>query len=156
MLTWGVTRWEDEKTGKETYDMSLQFPNDDYKTESTDSFLKNMIALEKHIKSSAIENSKEWFNKSKMTEEVVDALYTPMIKYPKYPKGHPQEGEFDYSRSPSIKIKLPFWSDNGFDVEVYDSEHNKVFPCEDDSVTRTLIPKATNVRCYVMRRNLVC
>ena len=22
MLTWGVTRWEDEKTGKETYDMS--------------------------------------------------------------------------------------------------------------------------------------
>ena len=109
-----------------------------------------MIALEKYIKQAAIDNSKEWFNKSKMTEEVVDALYTPMVKYPKYPKGHPQEGEFDHSRAPGLRIKLPFWSDNGFDVEIYGANGDKLFPCEDDSVSPvTLIPKMTHVALVV-------
>ncbi len=151
MLTWGVTKWEDDKTGKESYDMTLQFPNNDYQTENTTAFLQNMIELEKFIKKSAMENCKEWFNKTKMTEEVIDALYTPMIKYPKYPKGHPQEGDFDYSRAPGLKIKLPFWSDNGFDVEIYGANGtDKLFPCEDDSVTPlTLIPKMTHVALVI-------
>lgn len=151
MLTWGVTKWEDDKTGKESYDMTLQFPNNDYQTENTTAFLQNMIELEKFIKKSAMENCKDWFNKTKMTEEVIDALYTPMIKYPKYPKGHPQEGDFDYSRAPGLKIKLPFWSDNGFDVEIYGANGtDKLFPCEDDSVTPlTLIPKMTHVALVI-------
>ena len=150
MLTWGVTRWEDDKTGRASYDMTLQFPNEDYKTDATSAFLNNMIQLEKYIKQAAIDNSKEWFNKTKITEEVIDALYTPMVKYPKYPKGHPQEGEFDYTRAPGLKIKLPFWSDNGFDVEIYDTNENKLFPSDDESISPlTLMPKMAHVALVV-------
>ena len=39
--------------------------------------------LEAQIKADAIANSKDWFNKSKMSAEVVDALWSPMLKYPK-------------------------------------------------------------------------
>ncbi len=150
MLTWGVSKWENEGS-RESYDMTLQFPNDDYKTDATTEFLKNMTALEKYIKKAAMDNSKDWFNKPKMTEEVIDALYTPMVKYPKYPKGHVNEGEPDYSRAPGLKIKIPYWSDNGFDVEVYDTNQKQLFPNdEDDSVSPvTLIPKATNVALVI-------
>ena len=146
MLTWGVNKWDNEG-GRDTYDMTLQFPNEDYKTENTTAFLENMIELEKFVKKSAMENSKEWFNKTKMTEEVIEALYTPMVKYPKYPKGHVQEGEFDYNRAPGLKIKLPFWSDRGFDVEIYDTNQHSLFPNEEDDTVSpmTLIPKASNV-----------
>lgn len=150
MLTWGVSKWENEGS-RESYDMTLQFPNDDYKSESTTQFLENMLKFDKFIKKSAIENSKDWFNKTKMTEEVIEALYTPNVKYPKYPKGHAQEGDPDYNRAPGLKIKIPYWSDNGFDVEIYDTNQKRLFPNdEDDSVSPiTLIPKATNVALVI-------
>ena len=146
MLTWGVSKWENEGS-RESYDMTLQFPNDDYKSESTTQFLENMLKFDKFIKKSAMENSKDWFNKTKMTEEVIEALYTPNVKYPKYPKGHPSEGEYDYTRSPGIKIKIPYWSDRGFDVEIYDTNQHSLFPNEDDeSITpSTLITKGSNI-----------
>jgi len=136
---------------KESYDMTLKFPNEDYQTDATTDFLKNMTSLEKYIKKAAMDNSKDWFNKPKITEEVIEALYTPMVKYPKYPKGHVNEGEPDYTRAPGLKIKIPYWSDNGFDVEVYDTNQNQLFPNdEDDSVSPiTLIPKATNVAVVI-------
>ena len=34
MLTWGINEYVDEQTGKRTYDMSLQFPKDEYKFRS--------------------------------------------------------------------------------------------------------------------------
>ena len=49
MLTWGVSKWENEGS-RESYDMTLQFPNDDYKSESTTQFLENMLKFDKFIK----------------------------------------------------------------------------------------------------------
>ena len=51
--------------------------------EQTVSFLNNLTDLENMIKADAVKNSKDWFNKGKMTPEVVDALWSPMLKYPK-------------------------------------------------------------------------
>ena len=42
MLTWGVNEFLDEKSGRKTYDMSLQFPKDEYNTPAVQSFLENM------------------------------------------------------------------------------------------------------------------
>ncbi len=50
MLTWGANCFEDEKTGKKTYDMSLQFPNKDYPNEESEKFLENMQKLEAKFK----------------------------------------------------------------------------------------------------------
>ena len=86
MLSWGINKYTDDKTGKVTYDMSLQFPKSEYNTEELSSFLKAMQNFEEKIKNTAMENSKEWMNKAKMSQEVVDALWSAMLKYPKYSK----------------------------------------------------------------------
>ena len=108
MLTWGINEYVDEPTGKRTYDMSLQFPKEEYGSETLTKFLNNMKAFETKLKNDAIKNSKDWMNKAKMTAEVCDALWTPMLKYPKYPEGHEAAGDFDYSRSPTLRLKVPY------------------------------------------------
>ena len=83
MLTWGINEYIDDKSGKTTYDMALQFPSEEYSKEDTTNFMNNMIEFEKKLKTDAITNSKEWFGKAKMSEDAVDALWTPMLKYPR-------------------------------------------------------------------------
>mgnify|MGYP003324677670 CR=1 FL=1 len=50
MLTWGVNEYIDDSNGKKTYNMSLQFPQEDYKTDETSAFLNTMIKLQEKIK----------------------------------------------------------------------------------------------------------
>ncbi len=50
MLTWGVNEYVDDASGKRTYNMALQFPSEEYKTDDTSQFLSAMIALQDKIK----------------------------------------------------------------------------------------------------------
>jgi hypothetical protein len=124
MLTWGVQSFTDDKSGKVSYDLALQFPNEGFETPATKKFLDNMTAFEKKIKEDAIANSKEWFSKPKMTSDAVDALWTPILKYPK----NKDTLEADTSRAPTIKVKLPFWDGAWKDLELYDTDMQPVFP----------------------------
>ena len=145
LLTWGVNEWKDDATGRVSYDMALQFPSDDYASRATTEFLDAMKAHEQYIKDAAVTNSKEWFGKATMSSEVVDALFSPMLRYPK----NPETGEADTSRAPTLKIKIPYWQDE-FNTEVYDMDMNPLYPCSDSSVTpQTLIQKASNVAVII-------
>lgn len=124
MLTWGVQSFTDDKSGKVSYDLALQFPNEGFETPATKKFLENMAAFEKKIKEDAITNSKEWFSKPKMTADAVDALWTPVLKYPK----NKDTLEADTSRAPTIKVKLPFWDGAWKELELYDTDMQPVFP----------------------------
>jgi hypothetical protein len=125
MLTWGAGEFVDEKTGTGDgkFSLSLQFPSSEYGNEDTDAFFKNMKALEDKIKSDALVNSKEWFGKVHKSLEVVEALWTPMLKYPK----DKSTGDYDYSKSPTLKVKLPQWQGE-WKFEIYDEDGEKVFP----------------------------
>ena len=137
MLTWGVNENTDEKTGTKSYDMAIQFPKDDYTNDNIQAFFENIKAFENKIKEDAITNSKEWFNKQKMSTEVVDALWTPMLKYPK----DQETKEFDYSRPPTLRIKLNTW-DGTFKCELYDLEQQQIFPNENGLLPPELIVTA--------------
>lgn len=145
MLSWGVNKYTDEKTGKVTYDMTLQFPKSEYNTEELSSFLKAMQDFEEKIKSTAMENSKEWMNKAKMSQEVVDALWSAMLKYPK----EQSTGEPDYSRAPTLRVKIPYWEGEFKNVEVYDINHKPLFPNDDDVLVPELILKGSNVATII-------
>jgi len=140
MLTWGVNEYVDEASGRKTYDMSLQFPKDEYRTDATSKFLESMKAFESQIKSDAQKNCKEWFNKTKLSEDVVDALWTPMLKYPK----DQDTGEPDESRSPTLRIKFQFW-DGEWKCELYDVEYKPLFPNDESLTPHDLIGKGTHV-----------
>ena len=146
ILTWGVNEFVDDQTGKKSYNMALQFPNDNYETASTSKFLENMKMFEEKLKKDALEFSKEWLNKTKLSAEVVDALFTPMLKYPK----DKNTGEPDYTRAPSLNVKIGYWEDK-FDCEVYDYNQRQLFPAHDPTKTSlmSLIPKSSHVACIL-------
>jgi hypothetical protein len=145
LMTWGVSGFESPQTGKiESYDLSLQFPReqDGNFNKDTQAFLKAMKEYEARIKADAVTNAKEWFGKAKMSEAVVDALFTPILKYPK----DRDTGEPDHTRSPTLRVKLPYY-DETFKVEIYNLEKEMIFPNPDDpSLTpESLIQKTQNV-----------
>ena len=134
MLTWGVQDFTDDKTGKVSYDLALQFPNEGFETPATVKFLANMAVFEKKIKEDAIANSKEWFSKPKMTSDAVDALWTPILKYPK----NKDTLEADMTRAPTLKVKLPFWDNTWKELELYGVDMSPIFP---DPMNPALSPK---------------
>ena len=144
MLTWGVNEFVDEASGRKTYDMSLQFPKEEYNNESVQKFLDNMCAFENRIKADAITYSKEWMNKAKMSSEVIDALWNPMVKYPK----DPNTGDADRTRPPTLRIKMPVW-EGEWKCELYDMEQKTLFPNDLGLFPPDLIAKATNVATVI-------
>lgn len=149
LMTWGVNENDFNKTGNYTYDMALQFPreSDSNHSDNTASFLNSMVELETKLKADAAANSKEWFNKGSMSAEVIDALWSPMLRYPKGDDGEP-----DRTRSPSLNVKLPCW-DSEFKFELYDLNENAIFPPEDQTnaadLLKKLITKTQNVALVI-------
>ena len=148
MLTWGVNERVDEQSGRVTYDMALDFRNE---TSSVNKFKDAMTAFENKIKADCIKNSKEWFGKSKMNSDLVDALMYPILKYPKLKDSDGNyTDEADYSRAPSLKVKLPYW-EGRFNVELYnyaDKTPLYIPPRKDEQATSSpveCIPKASHI-----------
>jgi hypothetical protein len=69
-----------------------------------------------------------------MTADAVDALWTPVLKYPK----NKDTLEADTTRAPTIKVKLPFWDGAWKELELYDVDMQPVFP---DPMNPALSPK---------------
>ena len=154
MLTWGVNEFVDDASGRRSYDLALQFPKQGYETEATTKFLAAMQAFEAKIKDSAVSNAKAWFGKQRMSAEVVDALFHPMLRHPR----NKDTGEPDLERSPTLKIKLDFY-DEAFNCEIYDIEkgaggaHKRLFPDDAGSMEgpgpMDLVAKGSNVACIL-------
>ena len=147
MLTWGVNENDYEGKGNVSYDMSLQFPRESDANfgEQTKGFLSGLTELEEQIKSDAVTNCKEWFNKTKMSNDVVDALWSPMLKYPK----DPATGEADKSRAPTLRVKLPYW-DGKFNCEFWSPSHQLLFPLEGgESNPTSIVQKGQTVALVI-------
>ena len=144
MLTWGMSEFIDEKTGKKVYDLSLQFPNANYPDEAGEAFLQKMIKFEQKIKVDAITNSREWFDKPRMSTDVVEALWSPMLKYPK----NKVTRETDYTMAPTFRIKVPYW-EGEFKTEIYDFNKNQLWPSETASTPLEYVPKFTRIACVL-------
>ena len=132
MLTWGAGDFVDPNTGTGNgkFELALQFPNDE-KNEETDAFLKSMQDLENKIVSDALNiHSKDWFGKIHKSEDVIRALWTPMLKYSK----NKNTGEPDLTKAPTLKLKLPMW-EGQWKTEIYDEEGDKLFPNINAAIT---------------------
>ena len=147
MLTWGASEYVDQASGvgDGKFTLSLQFPGKEYETDDTTAFLKNMKALEDKIKADALVYSKEWFGKVHKSAEVVDALWTPMLKYSK----DKATGDYDLSRPPTLRIKLPQW-EGVFKTEIYSEDGDKLFPGSDSSVSPLdYLKKGSNIMTLI-------
>tara|TARA_B110000261_G_C13003281_1_gene325130 strand:- start:222 stop:1010 length:789 start_codon:yes stop_codon:yes gene_type:complete len=143
MMNWGVNVYENANNTK-SYDFSLQFPREEFGNDDTKSLLDMLVAFEEKVKLDAQKNSRDWFGKATMSAEVVEALWSPMLKYPK----DQSTGEPDKTRSPTLKVKLPVW-DGEYKFELFDVAQNVLIPNEDGRGPEELIQKGSNVACII-------
>jgi len=148
MLTWGASEFVDQSSGvgDGKFTLSLQFPGKEYENDDTTAFLKNMKALEDKIKADALLYSKEWFGKVHKNADVVDALWTPMLKYSK----DKSTGDYDLSRPPTLRIKLPQW-EGVFKSEIYSEDGDKLFPVSNTPSVTPLeyLKKGSNIMTLI-------
>jgi len=84
--------------------------------------LHDMIEkIDKRMLKAGAENGLAWFKKKDMNEEVLKALYTPMMKL----SIDKNTGEPDGKWPPSVRIKVPNY-DGKFSCEVFDTEKNEI------------------------------
>jgi hypothetical protein len=143
MMNWGVNVYDNANNSK-SYDFSLQFPREEFGNEDTKTLLDMLVAFEEKVKADAQKNSRDWFGKASMSAEVVEALWSPMLKYPK----DQSTGEPDKTRSPTLKVKLPVW-EGEFKFELFDVEQNGLIPNEDGRGPEEFIQKGSNVACII-------
>lgn len=145
IMTWGVNEMRDDNSGRVSYNLAIQYPSDTYGTDNARVFYDKMKAFENQILEDAVVHSKEWLGKT-YTREVLEALYSPMLKYPKI-KG---TEDLDYTRSPTTRVKIPYWEDK-FNVELYDINRVPLYR-PGDALTvpfESFIPKTSQVALVI-------
>lgn len=110
----GLSTYTDDKTGitKYSIDMSFKGMDADPKIEMLHNKMTN---LDNMIITEAEKHSKEWFGK-KMSKEVVEALYRPIVKLAKDPTKY----------APTMKLKITNTSKGEMNVEAYDTKREKI------------------------------
>jgi hypothetical protein len=146
MLTWGAGDFVDQNTGQgdNKWSLALQFPGEEYANAETDAFLRNVKALDDKIKADALTYSKDWLGKVYKSAEVVEALYTPMVKYPK----DKNTGEYDYTKSPTLRVKLPQW-EGVWKFEIYDEDGGKLYPNSSSSSPMDYLKKGSHIMTLI-------
>jgi len=145
MMTWGISDYVNEhgeSDGK--FSITLNFPNDEYSTEATNEFLQKMKDFENKILDAAVENSEQWWGES-MSREICKHTFFPFLKYRK----NKETKKLDYDSPPSVRAKVPKYGDK-WNVELYDTESNQMFPCDDpDASPPDFVPKMSNIACVL-------
>lgn len=146
MMTWGISDFVDEKTGESDgkFSMSLNFPNDDYRTSSSDQFLAKLKAFENQILDDAVKYSDAWFGEE-LSREVVKHNFFPFLKYSK----DKMTKKVDLTKPPSIRARVPNYN-NRWGIEIYDTQSKLLFPCDNDNMTpMDFVPKKSQVACVL-------
>jgi len=145
LMTWGISDFVDEKGESDgKFSMSLTFPNETYATPATTEFLDKLKAFENQILDDAVRNSEAWFGED-MSREVAKHTFFPFLKYSK----DKLTKKIDYSKPPSIRAKVPNYGGR-WNVEVYDTKRQLLFPCDNDNLTpMDFVPSRSNVACVL-------
>jgi hypothetical protein len=145
LMTWGISDYvndQGESDGK--FSMSLVFPNEDYSTVASRDFLDRLKKFENQILDDAVKYSEVWFGEE-MSREVAKHTFFPFLKYSK----DKLTKKVDYSRPPTLRAKVPCYN-NKWSVEVYDTQGERLFPCENENMSPLdFVPKKSNVACVL-------
>lgn len=117
---YGVSNWNDDGKGPDKYSLDLSFKGKEGRP-NLNTFFEKMVALDKKLVQDGVDNSMTWLKKKYNSVDVVEALYTPMVKYAK----DKTTGEITDKYPPTFKLKIPFVN-SAFQCEVYDNKRKSV------------------------------
>jgi len=137
---WGMNENVDEASGRKSYSINLRLTND--------SPMSNKFqTLEDWVVEQCVSHGKEWFGKSTMSEDVVRALFYPILKYPK----DKTSGEPDTTRDPSVKLKVPYW-EGDFKCELYSMKSQPLYTPshkEPDMTPVEMVPMNSDIKALI-------
>lgn len=113
----GMTKWNNDKgDAPDKYTIELSFKGRESK-QSIDRFYNMLETIDKKVVADALENSTAWFKKKYTSVDVVEALYTPLIKHPK----DKSTGEITDKYPPTFRLNIPY-KDSKFTCEVFNDK----------------------------------
>ena len=146
LMTWGITDFVDEKTGESDgkYSLSLQFPSEEYSNKSVREFLQKLKDFEQQILEDAVANSELWWGEE-MSLAVCKHTFFPFLKFSR----NKDTKKIDLTKPPSIRAKVPYY-DGKWNVELYDTKSDLIFPCEQAHLTPVdFVPKQSQIACVL-------
>jgi len=106
-----------DKAGPAKYSVDLSFRGyEDGSNKKIKVFYDAMTALDEYMIDQGVKNSQQWF-KSKLSRDVVQAFYTPIVRIAKDANGNPKP----YPPTLKVSLKKRNGSEN-FDVQAYDDQ----------------------------------
>lgn len=126
---YGMNIYKDEKTGNESYSLELSFKNKEQR-EPLQRFFSILEEIDKKVIEATMENSQAWIRKP-ANKDVIEALFTPTIKYPK----DKETGEIVTKYPPTYRLKLNKDAKGNFRCVAYDQE------TKEETFMETIIPK---------------
>lgn len=117
---YGISRYPGDGKGDDKLSLDLSFKGCDSNPQVKE-FLELMKQLDAKCVEQAFKNGFTWFKKKFASQDVVEALYTPMVKYSK----DKETGEVTDKYPPTVKLSIPM-RDGACKVEVYDSSRNQI------------------------------
>jgi hypothetical protein len=112
---YGLSRFPSDKGGDDKVSLDVSFKA------GNQEFLEFMKKLDQKIVDEAFANGMPWFKKKFNTRDVVEALYTPLVKLYK----DKETGEASDKYPPTFKMAIPL-KDGKYGVEVYDNNREKI------------------------------
>jgi hypothetical protein len=111
----GLSNWE----GKYSVDLSLS--GYDGSIEGVTTFFNVLSQLDEQMLEQGMANGMAWFKRKMASTDVVDALYTRNVKFPK----DRNTGEITDKYPPTFKLSIPT-RDGKFQVDAYDVKKEKI------------------------------
>ena len=125
MITpFGLKTWENKDTDEEKYTLELSFRDMDSRKSMLSTF-NAMKKFESNLIENCLSNSMLWLKKKTDKKDVIEALFTPIVRHSK-----DQDGEITDKYPPTFSFKIPTSSTkkgpNNIMTEVYDDKGNAI------------------------------
>ncbi len=117
----GVNKWDNDGAGPIKYDINLSFGKAESRSPEQQALLDLFTKMDELIPETALKNSPRWFREKHTSLEVVKALYSPMVKYPKDPLTLERTDKYP----PTVKLNISH-KDGVITVPVYNVQAERI------------------------------
>ncbi len=115
----GLSTWDNDGKGPLKYSLDLSFKGMD-RNAGLQTFYNVLEAIDKKMIEDGLANAASWFKGKKVSKDVLEALYTPLIRHAK-----DKNGDITDKYPPTFKVTVPN-KDSKPTCEVYDDKRNLV------------------------------
>jgi hypothetical protein len=106
--------------------------------------LQKLKDFEQQILEDAVANSELWWGEE-MSLAVCKHTFFPFLKFSR----NKDTKKIDLTKPPSIRAKVPYY-DGKWNVELYDTKSDLIFPCEQAHLTPVdFVPKQSQIACVL-------